>query len=170
VLGPQPAGGEAGIGDVGARLNRVQVSQVGGDPAAELAFGRNPAVAGDGKPDPRDAREQAEAGPVAAERVVPVQVEQRGLDVRAHVASDQHPGPGQEDRTVPGRVPVVLVHDRAGAGPVDLAGVQRLNLGEQGQVVPGRFLLDLLSQGDHGPGGEGGRAGRRVPGRRAERG
>jgi hypothetical protein len=170
VLGPQPLLGESRIGDVGAPLGCVQVAEVGRDPAAELGVIADVAVAGHDQPHARGPRQQSQAPPVAAERVGRLGVEQRDLDVGAHVAGDEHSDLGQEHGAVTGGVPVVREHDRARPGPVDLAAEQRLEAGEQREVVAGRLLPHRADEPGQFPGGGRDRAWRRVPGHVAERG
>jgi hypothetical protein len=140
VLGPQPVLGEPGIGDVGADLGCVQVAEVGGDPAAELGVIAHVAVAGHDQPYPLGPGQQSQASPVAAEGVGRLGVEQRDLNIGAHVAGDEHAGLGQEHGAVTGRVRVVREHHRARPGPVDLPAEQRLEAGEQREVVAGSCL------------------------------
>src|SRR6185437_3084914 len=97
VLGAQPVFGQPRVVDVVAGLHRVQVGEVGGDPAVELRVVADVTVPGDQRFDAGDAREQPQAFAVAAERVGAVQVEQRYLDVGEHVPGDQHAAVGQED-------------------------------------------------------------------------
>jgi hypothetical protein len=170
VLGPEPLLGQPWIGDVGADLGCVQVAEVGGDPAAKLGVVADVAVAGHDHPHALGPRQQSQAPPVAAERVGRLGVEQRDLDVGAHVAGDQHSDLGQEDGAVTGGVRVVREHDRARPGPVDLAAEQRLEAGEQREVVAGARLGDAADQPGQFPGGGRDRARRRVPGHVAERG
>jgi hypothetical protein len=170
VLGPQPLLGEPWIGDVRARLGCVQVAEVGGDSAAELGVIADVAVAGHEHPHARGRREQSQAPPVAAERVGRLGVEQRDLDVGAHVAGDKHSGLGQEDGAVTGGVRVMREHDRARPGPVDLTAEQRLEPGEQREVVAGRLLPHRGDEPGQFPGRGRDRARRGVPGHVAERG
>ena len=69
------------VGAVGAGLGRVQVVAVGGDPARELRLVPDMAVAGHHQAHAGRVREEFQSLPVAAERVVRLQVEQRDLDV-----------------------------------------------------------------------------------------
>jgi hypothetical protein len=69
VLGTEPVFGKARVVDVTARLHRVQVGEVGGDPAAEFGRIADAAVARDDGLDPGNVGEQAQAVAVAAERV-----------------------------------------------------------------------------------------------------
>jgi hypothetical protein len=143
VFRAEPVLGKARVGDVTARLDRVQVRVVGGEPAAELRLPADVAVAGNDDRDPGYAREHAKALPVAAERVGRLQVEQRDLQVGKHVARDQHAAVGEEDGTVARGVGVVLVDQGARARPVDLVADHRLDRAEAGQVVAGRALLHV---------------------------
>ncbi len=68
-----------------------------------------------------------------------------------------------------GRVGVVRVDEGARARPVDLVAEQRLDAGEQGEVVAGRAVFDAADQARLLAGGHRDRARRRVPGRVAER-
>ena len=120
MLGSQPLLREPGVGDVVARLGCVQVAEVGGDATTELVVVADVAVAGHDQPHARRSRQQCQAPPVAAERVGRVGVEQRDLDVGAHVAGDEHSAVGQEQRAMTGGVRVVGEHHRARTGPVDL--------------------------------------------------
>jgi hypothetical protein len=170
VRGPQPILREPWVVDVGAGLGCVQVAEVGGDPAAELGVVADAAVAGHDQPHALGSRQQSQAVPVAAERVGRFGVEQRDLDVGEHVAGDEHSDLGQEHGAVTGGVRVVREHHRARPGPVDLAPEQRLEAGEQGEVVAGSLLPHLADETGQFPGGGRDRARRRVPGHVAERG
>ena len=169
MFGAEPVLGEAGVRGIGACLYRIQVAAVSGDPAAELGTVADVAVPRDDDVDAGDIREQPQARTVAAKRVGTVQVEQRNLDVGAHVADNQYATVGEEDRTVAGGVRVVRVDEGARARPVDLAADERLDPGEQPQVMAGRALFHLGDQAGLCPGRDRYRVRCRVPGRVAER-
>jgi hypothetical protein len=120
VLGSEPVLRQPGVGDVVAGLGCVQVAAVGEDAATELVAIADVAVAGYHQPHARGPGQQFQAPPVAAERVGRVGVEQRDLDVGAHVAGDEHSAVGQEQRAVAGGVRVVGEHHRSRPGPADL--------------------------------------------------
>ena len=170
MLGPEPLLREPAIGGVGAGFGCVQVAEVGGDPAAELGVVADAAVAGHHQPHARGPGQQSQAPPIAAERVGRLGVEQRDLDVGAHVAGDEHAGLGQEHGAVAGGVRVVRQHHRARPGPVDLAAEQRLEPGEEREVVPGGLLPRRVDERGQSPGGGRDRARGRVAGHVAERG
>jgi hypothetical protein len=170
VFFPEPVLGEARVARSAACLDRVQVSEIGGDPAAELRFIAHVAVAGDDHPDAGDAGEQAKAVAVPAERVGRVQVGQGDLNVGQHVPGDQHPAVGEEERTVARRVGVVLVDEGTRPRPVDLVAEKRLDSGEQGEVVAGRAIGDGAEQLGLFAGGDRHRARGGAPWGWAERG
>jgi hypothetical protein len=169
VLRAEPVFGEARVVDVTACLHRVQVREVGGDPAAELRVVAGAAVAGDNDVDAGNVREQPQALPVVAERIGGLHVKERDLQVGAHVAGDQDAAVREEDGAVARRVGVVRVDEGARPRPVDLVADERLDAGEQRQVMAGRFLFDGADQARLSPGGHRHRARRRVPGCVAER-
>ena len=122
-------------------------------------------VTGHYLPHPGDSRQPGQPGAVVAERVLRHRVQQRYLDVRAHVTGHEDTGVGQEHRAVAGRVPVV--HDQLGLGPVprDHVRVERREPPEQGDVMARRGLLRLAGQLRQLSLGERGRGRGRVPGR-----
>ena len=112
------------VGDVSARLGRVEVAEVGRDPRRSSArprrgHGQGPAARPAAPPAGR-------VPPVAAERVGRLQVEQRDLDIGQHVAGHEDAQIRQEDRAVPGGVRVVRRRPRA-ARPSRLAAEERLD-------------------------------------------
>ncbi|MGD0699892.1 MAG: hypothetical protein ABSA02_08415 [Trebonia sp.] len=127
------------------------------------------AVAGHDHPHAGRGREQSQALPVAAERVRRVGVEQRDLNVGEHVAGDQHAGLRQVDRAVAGGVGVVGEHHRARPGPLDVVAEQRLDAGEQRQVVARGLLPHAVDEPRQFPGGDRDRARGGIPGHVAER-
>jgi hypothetical protein len=174
VVGAQPGGrgpGEPFVRHVPARLDRVQVAEVRGDPPPEFRPVADVAMTGHDDPHPRDGRQHAQPVPVAAERVGVGRLgaEQRYLHVGAHVPGDEHSGVRQEHRAVSRRVRVVREHDRARTAPRKPLPRLRPEPREQGQVMPGRGLFHLADQAGQVPfrrrhGARGG-----VPHRVAER-
>ena len=160
MLRAQPRLGEPGVCGLPARLDRVQVREVGRHPAPELRPVPRAAMARDHHPHPAQRRQRAEPSPVIPERVRRLPVHQRYLDVRAHVAGDEHPAVWQVHRTVPRRVRVVCDHGRPRSAPGDLLPRQRRQAREQRQVVTGRGLahpgdqpLPFSCRHRHGPRG-----------------
>ena len=103
----------------------VQVSGIQCEPPAELAGVPDVAVAGHHLTDARHGRQSLHPGAVVAQRIRRDRVQQRYLDVGAHIAGHQDASVGQEHGAVPWRMPVV--HDHLGRRPVpgNDRGVQR---------------------------------------------
>jgi hypothetical protein len=81
VLRAQPCHGEPGVFGLPARLDRVQVAEVGGDPPPEVSRVPHVAVTRHHDADAGQRRQRAEPVPVIPERVRRLPVKQRYLDV-----------------------------------------------------------------------------------------
>ena len=97
-------------------LQADQVRDVRFDPAEKLRGIADGAMPGN-DPDNGQCSQAVQASQVVTDRIGLVEIEQRHLDVGAHVAGDERSAVGQEDRAVAWRMPLMRHHHRLGAVP-----------------------------------------------------
>jgi hypothetical protein len=114
-------------------------------------------------PYPRQGRQPRQPRPVFPEGVCRRQIQQRYLDVGAHVPRHEHTGRRQEHRAVPRRVRVVGDHSCLRPGPRHQVTGVRNQRPERRRIVPGRRRLPFPGKPGALPRGDDDRGRRRVP-------
>src|SRR5215510_491007 len=146
VLGNQPLGDWSRIPQVLLAPQVVQVRAIQLDSTAELRAIADSPVARD-YPIDRQLGEPVQARQVIADWVGLIKIEERDLDVRAHVARDQRSALREEHRAMPRRMSLMCDDDCPWPVPRDcFRWIQRAELAEEVQVMPGRRQPHSLDQ------------------------